>query len=110
MNRNAITALILSCALLFVGVLGFAQSITIQDNGPATPTTSVRVFGTGYTATVGYREVATTSALIEPTLSEAILFQFNTDDKKLYIRLLDSKGNTYGCVATLTDDLTSALN
>ncbi len=95
---------------LMMGAISFAQSITVVDNGPATPTASVRVFGTGYTATVGYREVATTSALIEPTLSEAILFQFNTDDKKLYIRLLDSNGNTYGCVATLSDDLTSALN
>jgi hypothetical protein len=107
--KQYVTALVF--ALLAVAIVSFGQSIIVRDNASTTaPVDQTRVFGSGYTATVAYREVATTSALIEPTLSEAILFQFNTDDKKLYIRLLDSNGDTYGCVATLTDDLTSALN
>jgi len=107
--KQYVTALVF--ALLAVAIVSFGQQIIVRDNASTTATVDqTRVFGSGYTATVAYREVATTSALIEPTLSEAILFQFNTDNKKLYIRLLDSNGDTYGCVATLSDDLTSALN
>jgi hypothetical protein len=107
--KQYVTALVF--ALLAVAIVSFGQQIIVRDNASTTaPVDQTRVFGSGYTSTVAYREVATTSALIEPTLSEAILFQFNTDDKKLYIRLLDSNGDTYGCVATLSDDLTSALN
>jgi hypothetical protein len=107
--KQYVTALVF--ALLAVAIVSFGQQIIVRDNASTTaPVDQARVFGSGYTATVAYREVATTSALVEPTLSEAILFQFNTDNKKLYIRLLDSNGDTYGCVATLSDDLTSALN
>ena len=107
--KQYVTALVF--ALLAVAIVSFGQSIIVRDNASTTsPVDQTRVFGTGYTATVAYREVATTSALVEPTVSEAILFQFNTDDNKLYIRLLDSDGTTWGCVATLSDDLTSALN
>ena len=137
-NRNLLMSLVLSCALLFIGVIGFAQSITVQDNGPATPTTSVRSFAdsvlpTTTTVTVStdsatttediarinrnysvymvkFAEVATTAALLEPTIPGILTFQFNTDNGKLYMRLMEADGTTWGAVATLTDDLTSALN
>lgn len=87
---------------LLMGALGFAQSISIVDNGPATPTTDIRVFSSGLQSMVGVSEVASTSTLVSPTIKGVATFQFNTDDGKLYIRVLDSEGTAWGGSITLT--------
>lgn len=136
MKKILIASLFVFSALM--GIVGFAQSITITDNGPATPTTEVRSFATPTLpskstlkistdlatttddvsfyadnmpiSAVRFAEIATTAALLEPVIPGVVTFQFNTDDNKLYIRLMEADGTTWGCVATLSDDLTSALN
>lgn len=107
--KQYVTALVF--ALLAVAIVSFGQQIIVRDNASTTsPVDQTRVFGSGYTATVAYREVASDSELIEPDVVGAILFQYNIDNNKLYIRLKNSDDATYGCVATLNDDLTAALN
>lgn len=137
MNKILIGSLMVFCIL--AATLGFAQSITVQDNASTTsPTSQVRPFAdpvlpkstslkfstdvattaeditrtTGFSPVLitKFAEIATTAALLEPVVPGVVTFQFNTDNNKLYIRLMEADGTTWGCVATLSDDLTAALN
>jgi len=115
---------------LMMGAIGFAQSITVVDNGPATPTTEVRSFGDVIIPTksdivvsvdsatsteditrsfvnlpvsaVWFREIASTSALVMPQVPGVLNFQYNSDDNKLYIRLIENDGSRWGGSITLT--------
>jgi len=100
MKKVLIASLVVFSVMM--AALGFAQSISVVDNGPASPTTEVRVFGSGFQSIVGVSEVASTSELVEPTVSGVATFQFNTNDGKLYIRVLDSEGTSWGGSVTLT--------
>lgn len=100
MKKVLVSSLIVFSMLM--GALGFAQSISVVDNGPATPTTDIRVFGSGFQAVVGISEIASTSELAMPTQVGVATFQFNTDDQKLYIRVLDSDGASWGGSVQLT--------
>jgi len=101
MKKVLIGSLVVFSVLM--AALGFAQSISVVDNGPATPTTEVRPFGSGFQAVVGISEVASTSELVSPTVEGVATFQFNTDDGKLYIRVLDSAGDIWSGSVTLTE-------
>jgi len=115
---------------LMMGAIGFAQSITVVDNGPATPTTEVRSFGDVIIPTksdivvsvdsatsteditrsfvnlpvsaVRFHEIASTSALVMPQVPGVLNFQYNSDDNKLYIRLIENDGSRWGGSITLT--------
>lgn len=101
MNKTFVTSLLVFGVLM--ATLGFAQSITVRDNASTTsPVDQVRQFGTGFQSTVGITEVASTSELVMPTQVGVATFQFNTNDHKLYIRVLDSDGASWGGSVSLT--------
>lgn len=117
--------------LMLVTSLSFGQSITIVDNASTTVTDeTVRVFSSGdlpskysldvdsasYTGTLiplntfRFSEVASSTDIVAPKVPGYVTFQFNTDENKLYIRLMDSNGADWGAVATLSADMLGALN
>lgn len=115
---------------LMMGAIGFAQSITVVDNGPATPTTDVRSFGDALIPTasdivvsvdsatstedvtrsfnnlpvsaVRFKEIASTTSLVMPQVPGVLSFQYNSNDNKLYIRLIENDGSRWGGSITLS--------
>ena len=87
-------------ACLFVVALStlvFSQQIKVIDIASTTaPVSQTRVFGSGYVSILGFSEVASSTDLVMPSVEGALLVQFNTDDEKLYLRVKDSDGASWG--------------
>lgn len=135
--KKYIATMVLS--LVAIAIVSFGQTITVRDNASTTsPVDQVRNFGVPIVPTastmalsnavgtntddisrgwqnlpgnvVMFKQVATTAALLAPTVPGVLTLQYNSDDNKLYIRILDAAGADWGCVATLSADMSAALN
>lgn len=89
--------------LLAIAVISFGQQLIVRDNASSTaPLDDLRYLGSGYASVLGFTEVATSTALVNPPASGVLFVQFNTDDQKLYLRVTDSNGANWGGSVSLT--------
>lgn len=135
--KKYIATMVLS--LVAIAIVSFGQTITIKDNASlSTPTYDIRNFGVpivptastmALSNTVGtntddisrgwqnlpgnavmFKQVATTSQLLAPTVPGVMTIQYESGNNKIHFRFLDTAGADWGCVATLSADMSAALN
>jgi hypothetical protein len=86
--RNFWTVLVLSAVLVAIGVISFAQQITVRDNASTTaPVDQVRVFGSGYVPVVAFDEIASPTAFANAPTVGAVYFQVRTDEASPTLRI-----------------------
>ncbi len=83
-------------ALMAIAAVSFAGSITVQDNGPTTPTTDIRVFSADAISVLMIDEVAATASLsLTPSAAGILKLEFCQGDDALYLSYTDSAGANF---------------
>ena len=83
-------------SLLAIAAISFASSITVQDNGPATPTTEIRVISADAISTLMVSEVAATESLsLTPSAAGILKLEYCQEDDALYLSYTDSAGDDF---------------
>jgi hypothetical protein len=81
-------AIVLSALLVAIGVISFAQQITVRDNASTTaPVDQVRVFGSGYTSVLAFDEIASPTVFADAPTKGAVYVQLRTSETTPVMRL-----------------------